>query len=58
MLTSQMYSSESACFNGIEPVKTNCSEDFKYERNQSVNNTSYLVLKAAYLSIIGNSEMY
>jgi|ERR1035437_3389738 uncharacterized protein YegP (UPF0339 family)/uncharacterized small protein (DUF1192 family) len=58
VLTSQMYSSESACFNGIESVRTNCSDDSKFERKQSVNNKPYFVLKAANGQVIGNSEMY
>ena len=58
ILTSQMYSSESACFNGIESVRTNCSDDTKFERKQSVNNKPYFVLKAANGQVIGNSEMY
>jgi hypothetical protein len=58
ILTSQMYSSESACFNGIESVRTNCSDDNKFERKQSVNNKPYFVLKAANRQVIGNSEMY
>jgi hypothetical protein len=58
ILTSQMYSSESACFNGIESVRTNCSDDSKFERKQSVNNKPYFVLKAANGQVIGNSEMY
>jgi uncharacterized protein YegP (UPF0339 family) len=58
ILTSQMYSSESACFNGIESVRNNCSDDSKYERKQSVNNKPYFVLKAANGQVIGTSEMY
>ena len=58
ILTSQMYSSESACFNGIESVRSNCSDDFKYERKQSINNKPFFVLKAANGQVIGNSEMY
>jgi len=58
ILTSQMYSSESACFNGIESVRNNCSDDSKYERKQSVNNKPYFVLKAANGQVIGNSAMY
>jgi len=58
ILTSQMYSSESACFNGIESVRTNCSDDSKFERKLSVNNKPYFVLKAANGQVIGNSEMY
>jgi uncharacterized protein len=58
ILTSQMYSSESACFNGIESVRSNCSDDIKYERKQSINNKPFFVLKAANGQVIGNSEMY
>ena len=58
ILTSQMYSSESACFNGIESVRNNCSDDIRYERKQSINNKPYFVLKAANGQVIGNSEMY
>ena len=58
ILTSQMYSSESACFNGIESVRNNCSDDSKYERKLSVNNKPYFVLKAANGQVIGNSAMY
>jgi hypothetical protein len=58
ILTSQMYSSESACFNGIESVRNNCSDDMRYERKQSINKKPYFVLKAANGQVIGNSEMY
>jgi uncharacterized protein len=58
ILTSQMYTSGSACFNGIESVRSNCSDDLKYERKQSNNNKPYFVLKAANGQVIGNSEMY
>jgi hypothetical protein len=58
ILTSQMYSSESACFNGIESVRNNCSEDIRFERKMSINNKPYFVLKAANGQVIGNSEMY
>jgi uncharacterized protein YegP (UPF0339 family) len=58
ILTSQMYSSESACFNGIESVRNNCSEDIRFERKQSINNKPYFVLKAANGQVIGSSEMY
>jgi hypothetical protein len=58
ILTSQMYSSESACFNGIESVRNNCTDDIRYERKQSINNKPYFVLKAANGQVIGNSEMY
>lgn len=58
ILTSQMYSSKPACYNGIESVKTNCMDDSRYDRIQSVNNKHYFVLKAFNGQIIGKSEMY
>jgi len=58
ILTSQMYSSKSACNNGIESVRNNCPDDSKYERKESVNKKHYFVLKSSNGQIIGNSEMY
>ena len=58
ILTSQMYSSKSACNNGIESVKNNCPDDSRYERKESVNKKHYFVLKSSNGQIIGNSEMY
>ena len=58
ILTSQMYPSKSVCFNGIESVKNNCSDDSRYERKQFVSDKHYFVLKASDGQILGNSEMY
>jgi uncharacterized protein YegP (UPF0339 family) len=58
ILTSQMYSSKPACFNGIESVRNNCNDDLRYERKHSVNSKNYFVLKASNGQIIGKSEMY
>lgn len=58
ILTSQMYSSKPACFNGIESVRINCHDDSRYERKESVDSKDYFVLKATNGQIIGNSEMY
>ena len=58
ILTSQMYTSKPACFNGIESVRVNCSDDSRFERKLSVNDKHYFVLKASNGEIIGNSEMY
>ena len=57
ILTSQMYSSKTACFNGIESVRSNCADDSRYERKLSANNKHFFVLKASNGQIIGNSEM-
>ena len=58
ILTSQMYSSKSECIDGIELVRTNCSEFNSYERKKSINKKHYFVLKASNGQIIGNSEMF
>ena len=58
ILTSQNYSSKPACFNGIDAVKNNCTDDSRYERKHSVNNKQYFVLKTNIGQIIGKSEMY
>ena len=58
ILTSQMYSSKTACFNGIESVRSNCADDSRYERKLSANNKHFFVLKASNGQVIGNSEMY
>lgn len=58
ILTSQMYSSKSDCFNGIESLRNNCSDYGRYERKKSVDKKHYFVLKTSDGTIIGNSEMY
>lgn len=58
ILTSQLYSSKSDCIDGIELVRTNCSEFNRYERKKSINKKHYFVLKTSDEQIIGNSEMY
>jgi uncharacterized protein YegP (UPF0339 family) len=58
ILTSQMYSSKTACFNDIESVRNNCFDDNSYERNQSDGNNHYFILKTSKGQIIGKSEMY
>lgn len=58
ILTSQGYSSKSACENGIESVKTNASDDTKYERKTASDESPYFVLKAGNGQVIGNSQMY
>lgn len=57
ILTSQIYSSKSSCFNGIDLVRNSCSYD-SYERKQTADNKYYFVLKAPNGQIIGNSQMY
>ncbi len=57
IITSQMYSSKSDCFNDIETVRNICPYD-SYERKQPLNNKYSFVLKTSTGQIIGYSEMY
>ena len=58
ILSSQEYSSKAACDNGIESVRTNSSDDSKFERLTAKDGSPYFVLKAANAQVIGNSQMY
>ncbi|GAB0157384.1 YegP family protein [Chryseobacterium sp. Alg-005] len=58
ILTSQGYSSKSACENGIASVKTNSQDDSKFERKTASDGRYYFSLKATNGQIIGNSQMY
>jgi uncharacterized protein len=58
LLTSQMYSSKSDCYNGIWSLRNNCSYDSRYECKKSLNNMHYFVLKEFNGQIISSSEMY
>lgn len=58
ILTSEGYSSKSACMNGVESVKKNAPDDGRYERKESKNGKHYFNLKASNGQIIGSSEMY
>lgn len=58
ILASQGYASKASCVNGIESVKTNSSDDGRFDRLTSSNGKWYFNLKAANGQIIGSSEMY
>lgn len=58
ILASEGYTSKSACFNGIESVRTNSQDDSMYEKNKSSNQKHYFNLKAGNGQIIGTSQMY
>ncbi len=58
ILSSEGYSSKSACENGIDSVKKNSPDDGKYERKKSTNGKHHFNLKAGNNQIIGKSEMY
>lgn len=58
ILTSEHYTTRAACNNGIESVKTNATDDSRYDRLTSRNNKYYFNLKAGNGQVIGTSEMY
>jgi uncharacterized protein YegP (UPF0339 family) len=58
ILSSEGYSSSSACDNGIESVRKNCGLDERYEKKTAKNGKFYFVLKAGNHQVIGQSEMY
>ncbi|MES3016376.1 MAG: YegP family protein [Bacteroidota bacterium] len=58
ILSSEGYSSKSACENGIESVKKNSQDDSRFEKKVSKNEKHYFSLKASNGQIIGSSEMY
>ncbi|RYZ19958.1 MAG: DUF1508 domain-containing protein [Chitinophagaceae bacterium] len=58
ILTSEGYSTKAGCENGIASVKSNASDDSRYEKKTSTNNKYYFNLKASNGLIIGTSEMY
>ncbi len=58
ILASEMYTTKQAALNGINSVKTNASQDARYDRRVAKNGKPYFVLKAANGEIIGTSEQY
>lgn len=58
ILSSQGYTTKSACENGIESVKKHSQDDENFERNTAKDGSPYFNLKASNGQVIGNSEMY
>jgi uncharacterized protein YegP (UPF0339 family) len=58
ILSSEGYSTKSACTGGIESVKTNSQDESKFDKKESSNGKPYFNLKASNGQIIGASEMY
>ncbi|WP_417444177.1 YegP family protein [Joostella sp.] len=58
ILSSQGYTTKSACENGIESVRTNSQDDTMFERNTAKDGSPYFNLKATNGQVIGTSEMY
>ncbi|MES2799717.1 MAG: YegP family protein [Bacteroidota bacterium] len=58
ILTSEGYTTKSACENGIESVKRNSQDDNRFDRKVSANGKPYFNLTATNGQIIGTSELY
>lgn len=58
ILSSEAYTTKSACENGIESVKTNSQDDNRFERKTAKDGSPYFNLKASNGQVIGASEMY
>ncbi|GAB3500364.1 YegP family protein [Spirosoma knui] len=58
ILSSEGYTTRSACENGIESVKKNSSNDDRYERKTTTAGKFRFNLKASNGQVIGTSETY
>ena len=58
ILTSQRYKQKASAKNGIESVRTNATDDERFERLTAKDDSPYFVLKAANAEVIGTSQMY
>ncbi|WP_027387368.1 YegP family protein [Chryseobacterium gregarium] len=58
ILTSEGYIQKASCQKGIESVKNNAQNDYRYDRRTAVNGKEYFLLKARNGEIIGKSQLY
>ena len=58
ILSSEGYTTKSACMNGVESVRKNSAREGAFEIRTAKNGETYFVLKATNGQIIGQSEMY
>jgi uncharacterized protein YegP (UPF0339 family) len=58
ILTSEGYTTKSACLNGIESVKKNCQVEARFDKKVASNGKPYFNLMAGNGQIIGSSQMY
>jgi uncharacterized protein YegP (UPF0339 family) len=58
ILTSESYDAKASAEKGIESVRSNASNDARFDRMTSKNDKPYFVLKAANGEVIGTSEQY
>ena len=58
ILTSEGYTTKSACMNGIDSVKKNSQVEARFERKVASNGKPFFNLKATNGQVIGSSQMY
>lgn len=58
ILTSEGYTTKTACLNGVESVKKNAPVEARYEIKVAKNGKPYFNLKATNGQVIGASQMY
>ena len=58
ILSSEGYTTKTACMNGIESVKKNAPEEKRFEKLVAKNGKPYFTLKASNGQVIGQSQMY
>lgn len=58
ILTSEGYSSKTACLNGIESVRKNSACEKNFEVKVAKNGKPYFNLKASNGQVVGASQMY
>ena len=58
ILTSEGYTTKSACMNGIESVKKNSQVDARFDKKVASNGKPFFNLKAVNGQVIGSSQMY
>ena len=58
ILTSEGYTTKSACLNGIESVKKNSQVEARFDKKVAANGKPFFNLKATNGQIIGSSQMY
>ncbi|NUY81543.1 YegP family protein [Flavobacterium sp. MAH-1] len=58
ILSSESYTTKSACENGVESVRKNAQNEDMFDKKLSAGGKPYFNLKASNGQVIGTSEMY
>ena len=58
ILTSEGYTTKTACLNGVESVKKNAAVEARFEVKVAKNGKPYFILKSTNGQVIGASQMY